>query len=164
MRRHRPAAGRSRALAAAAALAVLAACASAPAPPGDERPEATPRSAGRVVGARIGVLEYGAACAAAVPALAPQFATALGHWRLRNDAVVDEVRSRFLASLGSGTDQQWLDAELGRIAPRVRAGFAELPAGARDAFCRHFLAQLEQGREDVGFKYRADVAAWLGRP
>ncbi len=164
MQRYRPIARSTRAIAALATAAALAACAPARVPTHDERPEATPRSAGRVVGARIGVLEYGAACAAAYPVLEPQLATALQHWRLRNDAVVEEVRERFLASLDSGPDQQWLDAELERIATGLRAGFAARPESERDAFCRRFLAYVEEGREDVGFKYREDVAAWLGVP
>ncbi|HTO51603.1 MAG TPA: hypothetical protein VML91_28490 [Burkholderiales bacterium] len=146
------------------AVAVLAGCAPGRAPVRDERPEATPRSAGRVVGARIGVLEYGAACAAAYPALRPQLAAALQHWRLRNDAVVGEVRERYLASLDSATERAALEAELARIGIELRAGFAARPEAERSAFCRRFLVYVEEGREDVGFKYREDVAAWLAAP
>jgi hypothetical protein len=151
-------------IAAFAAAAALGACAPARSPVHDERPEATPRSAGRVVGARIGVLEYGAACAAAYPALQPQLATALQHWRLRNDAVVDEVRERYLASLDSPAERAALEAELGRVGAELRADFAARPEGERSAFCRRFLVYVEEGREDVGFKYREDVAAWLAAP
>jgi hypothetical protein len=147
-----------------ALAAVVAACAPVRMAVRDEYPEPSPRSAGRILGARVGVVEYASACAAAYPALQASLAAVLEHWRLRNDAVVAHVRQRFDASLGDPAERAWFDGELERIARELRAGVAAQPEPERAALCRRYLARLEEGREDVGFKYRGDVAAWLAGP
>ena len=141
-------------------VAIAAACAPTPAPVSDDAVEPSAKGAGRIIGARVGVLEHVAACGEAFPRLRGELAVALEHWRWRNEPLVARVRERFLASLAADAERRWFEATLAGIATDLRASFSARPDP--EAFCRRLVGLVDTGREDVGFKYRADLDAWLG--
>lgn len=141
-------------------VAIAVACAPTPGPVPDAAAAPSAKGAGRIIGARVGVLEHVAACGVAFPRLRGELAVAVEHWRWRNEPLVARVRERFLASLAADAERRWFEATLAGIAADLRASFSARPDP--EAFCRRLVGRLDAGREDVGFKYRADVEAWLG--
>lgn len=132
--------------------------------------EPSPRAAGRVLGAKIGVMTYATACESEFRTLRDEIEYAVAHWRLRNDAGVAQVRSAFQASIAETHGDRFAEAELARlermlagIGTEIRTWFEALPDEARAQVCFGYAARLDAGEEDIGFKYRADLSAWLGK-